>query len=91
MPQVLFSGDDSDRSSSALNEKQTSVSLMPSISRKETSGFFTVMAWSRGRLLRHEYAYAINDGRIRYNLDGSYKVEDIIDEESDVSNLRFRE
>lgn len=87
----ILTGDDSDRSSSALNEKQTSVSLMPSISRKETSGFFTVMAWSRGRLLRRVYAYAITNRRIRYSLDGSYQVEDMIENDSDESNLRFRE
>lgn len=85
----IFTKGEADNSSIAIKERYSSLSLLPHIFPiGDSAGNFTVMAWSRGRLLRRVYVYSIYNGQITFNLDGSYEVEDITDNDF---QLLFRE
>lgn len=88
----ILSNEDAKRASLVLNRKFNSVLLMPSIFIEyHFAGYFSVMAWNKGELIRRVFVYAVNDGHITFHLDGSYKVEEMIDYDSDDSHILFRD
>lgn len=83
---------EAEESSKAILNRHTISRMLPSISvYGDSCGSFTVMAWSRGRLMRYVYVYTISKDLITFHLDGYYKIEGMIDYDSDDSHLLFRD
>lgn len=76
-----------------MGSKLNSQSILPFISEANISaGNFSVMSWDRGRLMRMVFVYYISNEHISFYLDGYYEiVEDLPENDSDSSNIQFRD
>lgn len=88
----ILTREDAERGALASNAGYPYVSLLPSISKiKYDSGYFTVYVWSRGTLFRQVHTYHIHSGRIEFQLDALYNIQESFDRNNDSGNILFRD